>query len=95
MAPGLVTAMSPSTIRRWWREDQIKPWRSHAWQQSADPPCVENAGPVLERYEQAQELAPLGEALVCVDETTAIQARQRRSATTAAVPHAPMPGADR
>jgi DDE superfamily endonuclease len=95
MEQGLVTALAPRPIRRWWREDQINPWRSQAWQKSAAPQCVEQAGPVLERYEQAQERAQQGDALVCVDEKTSIHARQRRSAPKAAVPPAPMPGADR
>jgi DDE superfamily endonuclease len=39
---------------------------------------------VLDLYEQAQELAAQGEAVVCADEKTSIQARQRLSATKAA-----------
>jgi hypothetical protein len=95
MEQGIVTSISPSTIRRWLREDQIKPWRYHSWQKSADPQFVEKAGPVLELYEQAQELAQQGEAIGCVDEKTSIQARQRISATKAAMPHSPMQVADR
>jgi hypothetical protein len=77
------------------REDQIKPWRYHSWQKSTDPPCVEKAGPVLELYEQAPALAQQGEAVGCVDEKTSIQARQRVSATTGAIPPYPMQVADR
>lgn len=92
---GIVTAISPSTIRRWLREDQIKPWRYHSWQKSSDPQFVEKASPVLELYEQAQQLATQAEAVCCVDEKTSIQARQRVSATTGAIPQYPLQVADR
>jgi len=92
---GLVPAISPSTIRRWLREDQIKPWRYHSWQKSTDPQFVEKAGPVLDLYEQAPALAQQGEAVWCADEKTSIQARQRVSATQAAIPQYPVQVADR
>jgi transposase len=40
--------ISPSTVRRWLRADKLKPWRSHSWPHSTDPPLVEKAGPVLD-----------------------------------------------
>lgn len=92
---GIVPAISASTIRRWLREDRIKPWRYHTWQKSADPQFVQKAGPVLDLYEQAPELAQQGEAVWCVDEKTSIQARQRVSATKAAIPQFPVQLADR
>src|SRR5262249_12271466 len=95
MEKGLVAAISPSTIRRWLRQDHIKPWRYHSWQKSSDPQFVEKAGPVLELYEQAPTLAQQAEAVCCVDEKTSLQARQRVSATTAAIPRYPIQVADR
>lgn len=92
---GTVPAISPSTIRRWLREDQIRPWRYHSWQKSTDPQFVEKAGPVLDLYEQAAVLGQQGEAICCVDEKTSIQARQRVSETTGAIPQYPMQVADR
>ena len=92
---GIVTAISPSPIRRWWRQDRLKPWRDHSWQPSTDPQLVEKASPVLDLYEQAQGLAQQGEAVCTVDENTSIQARQRVSATKAAAPDAPVQVADR
>lgn len=92
---GIVTAISPSTIRRWGRQDHLKPWHYHSWQHSTDPHFVEKASPVLDLDEQAQALAQQGEAVCTVDEKTAIQARQRVSATKAVVPDSPMPVADR
>lgn len=92
---GIVPAISPSTIRRWLRQDQLKPWRYHSWQQSTDPQFVAKAGPVLDLYERAQGLAEQGEAICCVDEKTSIQARQRVSATQGAISQFPMHVADR
>ena len=87
--------ISPGTIRPWLRADKIKPWRSHSWQPSTAPHFVDKATPVLDLYEHAQALAAQGEAVVCSDEKTSIQARQRVSATKAAAPGYPVHVADR
>jgi DDE superfamily endonuclease/homeodomain-containing protein len=91
----IVPRISPGTIRTWLRQDKIKPWRYHSWQHSTDPQFVAKAAPVLDLYEHAQELAAQGEAVVCSDEKTSIQARQRVSATKAAAPGFPLHVADR
>jgi hypothetical protein len=91
----IVTRISPGTIRTWLRQDKIKPWRYHSWQHSTDPQFVAKAGPVLDLYEHAPTLAAQGEAVVCSDEKTSIQARQRVSATKAAAPGLPVHVADR
>jgi transposase len=91
----IVTRISPGTIRTWLRADQIKPWRYHSWQHSTDPQFVEKAVPVLELYEQAQERATQEELVVCADEKTSIQARQRVSPTKAVAPGWVMQVADR
>ena len=91
----IVTSISPGTIRTWLRQDKIKPWRYHSWQHSTDPQFVDKAVPVLDLYQHAQELAAQGEAVVCSDEKTSIQARQRVSATKAAAPGFPLYVADR
>lgn len=91
----IVTSISHGTIRAWLRADKIKPWRYHSWQHSRDPQFVEKAAPVLDLYEQAQELAVQGEIVVCADEKTSIQARQRVSETKAAAPGHAVQVADR
>jgi transposase len=91
----IVTRISPGTIRTWLRQDKIKPWRYHSWQHSTDPQFVEKAAPVLDLYQHAQALAAQGEAVVCSDEKTSIQARQRVSPTKAAAPDLPVHVADR
>ena len=50
---------------------------------------------MLSLYEKAPDIRSQGEAVVCVDEKTSIQARQRLSETRAAAPGAPMQVADR
>ena len=92
---GIVETISSGTIRRWLRADQIKPWRSHSWQHSLDPQFVEKAVPVLDLYAQAPALQAQGELIVCTDEKTSIQARQRVTSTKAAAPGEVMQVADR
>jgi hypothetical protein len=86
----IMEPISPGTIRTWLRADKIKPWRYHSWQHSTDPRLVDKATPVLDLYDHAQALAAQGEAVVCRDEKTSIQARQRVRATQAAAPGAPV-----
>jgi transposase len=95
MEQGRVATISPSTIRRWLRQDKIKPWRYHSWQHSTDPHFVAKAGPVLDLYERAPQLATQQEGVCCVDEKTSIQARQRVHESKAAVPGHPVQVADR
>jgi transposase len=91
----MVAHIAPGPIRTWLRQDKIKPWRYHSWQRSTDPRFVDKASPVLDLYEHALALAAQGEAVVCSDEKTSIQARQRVSATRAAAPGWPIHVADR
>ena len=91
----IVAHIAPGTIRAWLRADKIKPWRDHSWQRSTDPHFVDKASPVLDLYAHAQALAAQGEAVVCSDEKTSIQARQRVSATKAAASGYPLHIADR
>ena len=91
----IVETISPSTVRRWLREDKIKPWRYHSWQKSRDPQFVEKAGAVLDLYEKAEELAAQGEAVCCADEKPSVQARERVDETLAAVTGSPVRVADR
>jgi DDE superfamily endonuclease/Homeodomain-like domain-containing protein len=95
IAPQSVEPIAPGTLRTWLRQDKSKPWRSHSWQHSTDPQCVDKASPVLDLYEHAPALAAPGEGVVCSDEKTSIQARQRVSATKAAAPGYPLQVADR
>ncbi len=74
---GVVVSIATSTVGRWLQAERIKPWRYRLWQHVRDPRFLELAKPVLRLYELAQELYRLGVWVVCVDEKTSIQARQR------------------
>lgn len=91
----IVEHIAPGTIRTWLRQDKIKPWRYHSWQHSTAPQFVAKASPVLDLYEHAAVLAAQGEAVVCSDEKTSIQARQRLTAPQAAAPGWPIHITDR
>jgi hypothetical protein len=86
-----VTDASPSTIARWLAEDAIKPWQHRSWVFPRDPRFLERAGPVLDLYQrrwQGRLLHP-GEYVICADEKTQIQARQRTYPTAAPAPGRP------
>jgi len=86
---GISGSISASTIRRWLDEDKLKPWQYHFWQKPNDPMFVQKAMPVLDLYEKASDLAEQGEAVVCMDEKTSIQARKPIHETRPAVPEHP------
>jgi transposase len=92
---GLVASIAPRTIRRWLREDKLKPWRYPSWPHSTAPQFVEKATPVLDLYAQAPPLQAQGELSVCSEEKTSIQARQRVTPTKAAAPGEALQVADR
>lgn len=81
--------MSPSTIKRWLREDHIKPWQHRSWQKPTDPRFLQKATAVLRLYEQAPALVEHGAIVVCADEKTCIQALKATDGVTAAHPGTP------
>jgi len=89
-ARGIVSRISPSTIRTWLQEERIKPWQYHTWQKPTDPRFLEKATVVLNLYEHAQQLARRGELVVCADEKTCIQALQATGGVSAAAPEKPL-----
>jgi transposase len=87
----IVSAISTSTLFRWFTTDKLKPWRFHNWQHILDlQKFLERARPVLQVYEKAAELLREGIWAVCVDEKTSIQARQLEQEPTPAKPEQPM-----
>ncbi len=79
-----VTDASASSIARWLAEDALKPWQHRSWVFPRDPRFLERAGPVLDLYQRRWEgrLLHPGEYVICADEKTQIQARQRSYPTT-------------
>lgn len=86
-----VTNASASTIARWLAEDALKPWQHRSWVFPRDPRFLERAGPVLDLYARRWEgrLLHPGEYVICADEKTQIQARQRTYPTAAPAPGRP------
>jgi hypothetical protein len=75
---GLVVSIATSTVARWLSAEKLKPWRYRLWQQIVEPEAfLERARPVLWLYQHAKALLERGIWVVCVDEKTSIQARQR------------------
>jgi len=87
---GIVASIAVSTVSRWLLQDKIRPWRYHNWQHILNPQeFLERARPILHLYETAQTLLRMGIWVVCADEKTSIQARQRERATIAPGPDHP------
>jgi hypothetical protein len=82
---GLVASIAPSTLARWFAQEKLKPWRYHNWQHILDPQkFLERARPVLQWYQAAKQLLEQGIWVVCTDEKTSIQSRERLQAPQAA-----------
>ena len=78
VALGLVASIATSTVARWLSAEKLKPWRYRLWQQIVEPEAfLERARPVLWLYQHAKTLLKRGIWVVCLDEKTSIQARQR------------------
>jgi transposase len=83
--------ISASTIGRWLADEQIHPWRFHAWQHIQEPQAfLQRARPVLYLYEQAPSLLEQGTWVVCTDEKTCIQAQEAEQAPRPAIPNHPV-----
>lgn len=87
---GIVSAISPATVRRWLQQERIKPWQVRSWQKPTDPRFLEKATVVLDLYEQAAGLASRGEIVVCADEKTCMQALTVTGGVAAAQAHRPV-----
>jgi transposase len=75
---GVVASIATSTLARWFAQEKLKPWRYHNWQHILDPhKFLERARPVLQLYQVAKHLLEQGIWVVCTDEKTSIQARER------------------
>jgi transposase len=82
---GVIASIAPSTLARWFAQEKLKPWRYHNWQHILDPQkFLERARPVLQLYQAAKQLLEQGIWVVCTDEKTSIQARERLQAPQAA-----------
>jgi len=80
---GIVASISGATIWRWLHDDAIHPWQYRSWIFPRDPDFAAKAGRVLDLYARQWQGEPLrkDEFVLCADEKTSIQARDRRHAT--------------
>ena len=76
---GICDSISASTVRRWLREDAIKPWQYQSWIFISDPDFAAKAQRVLDLYARIWDGTPLGgkDFVISCDEKTSIQARCR------------------
>lgn len=84
-ARGITATVSASTVRRWLREDAIKPCQYQSWIFITDPDFRPKAQRVLDLYARTFEGELLGadEYLISADEKTSVQARCRCHPTLA------------
>ncbi len=84
-ARGITGPISASTVRRWLREDALKPWQHRSWIYITDPDFRAKAERVLDLYTRTWQGEPLGpdEYVISADEKTSIQARCRCHPTLA------------
>ncbi|WP_241195182.1 IS630 family transposase [Streptomyces sp. ADI93-02] len=84
-ARGITNTVSASTVRRWLREDALKPWQYRSWIFIRDPEFRAKAQRVLDLYARTFDGVPLGEDeyVVSSDEKTSVQARCRCHPTLA------------
>ncbi|RPK70674.1 hypothetical protein EES45_35495 [Streptomyces sp. ADI97-07] len=77
--------ISASTVRRWLKDDALKPWQHRSWIFIRDLNFRATAQRILDLYGRVFEGAPLGddEYVISADEKTSIQARCRCHPTLA------------
>ncbi|MGX4695392.1 IS630 family transposase [Streptomyces sp. JNUCC 63] len=84
-ARAIADTISASTVRRWLKEDAIKPWQHQSWIFITDPAFRPRAERVLDLYARIRNGEALGadEYVISADEKTSIQARCRCHPTLA------------
>lgn len=77
---GLVTAISPSSVRRILKASVIKPWQTRSWIFPRDTGFAVKAARVLDLYDRTWQGQPLGpdEYVISADEKSQLQALHRR-----------------
>ena len=85
VARGIAGSISASTVRRWVKQDALKPWQYRSWIFVRDPDFRAKAARVMDLYARTWQGEPIGEDeyVVSVDEKTSIQARCRCHPTLA------------
>jgi transposase len=87
---GIVTSISPDTVRRILEHHHLKPWRYHLWLSPKVPRDATFAATVREICDLYTRLLRADEMVLCVDEKTSLQPRPRKAPTLAAQPDRPV-----
>ncbi|MEV7424565.1 IS630 family transposase [Streptomyces sp. NPDC091212] len=84
-ARAITTPVSASTVRRWLKDDALKPWQYQSWIFIRDPDFRTKASRIMDLYARTWGGVPLGEDeyVISADEKTSIQARCRCHPTLA------------
>jgi transposase len=84
-ARAITGPVSASTVRRWLKDDALKPWQYQSWIFIRDPHFHTKAGRIMDLYARTWGGFPLGEDeyVISADEKTSIQARCRCHPTLA------------
>jgi transposase len=79
VSEGLASSLSASTVRRWLREDAIKPWQHESWIFPRDPDFAAKAARVLDLYGRIWNGRKLGpnDYVISADEKSQLQALSR------------------
>lgn len=75
----IVTAISCSTLCRWYQQDALKPWRYHSWLFPRDPQFLEKGSVVLDLYHRIWQGEALGpdDYVISADEKCGLQVLAR------------------
>ncbi len=87
---GAVEDISPQTVRRILAHHHLKPWRHHLWLSSHVPRDAAFAAAIREICDLYTRTLEKHEAVLCVDEKTSLQPRQRTAPTRPALPGRPV-----
>ena len=92
VACGIVAKISGTTLWRWLGQDALRPWRHRSWIFPRDPHFARKAGRVIDLYRRRWKGAALGprDYVLCIDEKTSIQARQRKHPSLPPAPGRPI-----
>ncbi|WP_329572746.1 hypothetical protein [Kitasatospora sp. NBC_01266] len=85
MVGGVAGPVSAATVRRWLRDDALKPWQHRSWILITHPGFRAKAQRVLDVYARTWQGVPLGEDeyVISADEKTSTQTRCRCHPTLA------------
>lgn len=83
---GVVESISPQSVQRILASYRLKPWRVHYWLNTKVPRDEAFRGRVLDLCDLYTRTPRPNERVLCVDEKTSIQPRQRKSPTRPAQP---------